>query len=135
MEFKAIPTTCPYCGCGCGFFLEVMDGKLVGTTPSKTSPINQGKLCIKGWTAHEFVENPERLTQPLLRKNGKLVPVSWDEAFDFAVSRLKEIKEKHGPDSICLMSCARTISENNYLHQKFARAVIGTHNVDHCARV
>ncbi len=135
MEFKTISTTCPYCGCGCGFFLEVMDGKLVGTTPSKTSPINQGKLCIKGWTAHEFVASPKRLKQPLLRKNGELVPVSWDEAFDFAVSRLKEIKEKNGPDSIGVMSCARTTNENNYLHQKFSRAVIGTHNVDHCARV
>ena len=135
MEFKTVKTTCPYCGCGCGFFLEVMDGKLVGTTPSKTSPINQGKLCIKGWTAHEFIGSPKRLTQPLLRKDGALVPVSWGEAFDFAVTRLAEIKEKNGPDSIGFMSCARTTNENNYVHQKFARAVIGTHNVDHCARV
>ena len=74
--------------------LEVMDGKLIGTLPLKTAPMNQGKLCIKGWNAHEFVHSPDRLTTPLIRKNGKLQEASWEEALDFTVSRLKEIRDR-----------------------------------------
>ena len=93
-------TTCPYCGCGCGLYLESLDGRLIGTTPSKTSPVNRGKLCVKGWTTHEFVHSPRRLTTPLVRKDGRLVEASWDEALDLTVKRLKEIKSASGPDAI-----------------------------------
>ena len=135
MEYSATLTTCPYCGCGCGFYLENMDGMLVGTVPSKTSPVNRGKLCVKGWNAHEFVQNPKRLTQPMIRKDGKLTEVSWDEALDYTAGRLKEIKEKYGSDSIGFLASAKVTNEENYLLQKFARAAVGTNSIDHCARL
>jgi predicted molibdopterin-dependent oxidoreductase YjgC len=135
MEFKTVLTTCPYCGCGCGLLLEILDGKLVGTLPSKTSPVNEGRLCVKGWTVHEFVMSPNRLTQPLVRKGTALEESSWDEALDFSAKRLKEIKEKYGPDSIAVLTSAKCTNEENYLLQKFTRAVLGTNNMDHCARL
>lgn len=135
MEYKTVLTTCPYCGCGCGFYLEVLDGRIIGTIPSKTSPVNQGKLCIKGWNVHEFIQHPSRLTKPLLRKNGALQEVSWDEALDYTASRLNEIKEASGPDSIGFFASAKVTNEENYLLQKFARAGVGTNNIDHCARL
>jgi len=73
MEYKTTLTTCPYCGCGCQFYLESIDGRLVGTLPSRTSPTNRGKLCVKGWRVHEFVHSPRRLRRPLLRKGDELV--------------------------------------------------------------
>ena len=115
--------------------LEVLDGKLVGTLPSKTSPVNEGKLCVKGWTVHEFVTSPQRLTRPMVRKDGRLAECSWDEALNVAANRLKEIKEKHGPDSIAVLTSAKCTNEENYLLQKFCRAGLGTNNVDHCARL
>jgi len=135
MEFKSVLTTCPYCGCGCGLLLEVLDGKLVGTLPSKTSRANEGKLCIKGWTVHEFVTNSKRLTQPMVRRNGTLEEASWDEALSLAAGRLAEIKEKYGPDSIAMLTSAKCTNEENYLLQKFCRSAIGTNNIDHCARL
>ena len=135
MDYRNVLTTCTYCGCGCTFYLEVLDGHLVNTIPCKTSTLNEGKLCVKGWSVHEFVESPKRLTQPLLRKDGVLTPVSWDEALDFTVKRLKEIKEAHGPDSVAFLASAKVTNEENYLIQKFARAAVGTNNVDHCARL
>jgi predicted molibdopterin-dependent oxidoreductase YjgC len=135
MDYRFVMTTCPYCGCGCQMLLEVMDGELIGTMPLKTAPMNQGKLCIKGWNAHEFVRSPNRLTTPLMRKNGSLQEVSWDEALDFTVSRLKEIKGQYGGDSLAFLSSARCTNEENYLLQKFCRAGFGTNNVDACARL
>jgi predicted molibdopterin-dependent oxidoreductase YjgC len=135
MDYRFVITTCPYCGCGCQMLLEVLDGELIGTMPLKTAPMNQGKLCIKGWNAHEFVRSPNRLTTPLMRKNGSLQEVSWDEALDFTVSRLKEIGDEHGGDSLAFLSSARCTNEENYLLQKFCRVGFGTNNVDACARL
>lgn len=135
MDYRTVLTTCTYCGCGCNFYLEVLDGQIIGTIPCKTSPVNEGKLCVKGWHVHEFIQNPKRLTRPLLRKNGGLTEVSWDEALDFTVSKLKEIKENQGGDSIAFLASAKVTNEENYLLQKFVRAAIGTNNVDHCARL
>jgi len=84
---------------------------------------------------HEFIQSEKRLTQPLLRKNGELTEVSWDEALEFTANKLKEIKESHGGDSISFLTSAKVTNEENYLHQKFARAAIGTNNIDHCARL
>ena len=122
MNLKYELTTCPYCGCGCGLLLEVLDGRLTGTYPCKTSPVNQGQLCIKGWNAHEFVHSPNRLASPLVRKDGALETATWDEALDLCVEKLKAISEVHGPDSIFFCSSARCTNEENYLLQKFARA-------------
>jgi predicted molibdopterin-dependent oxidoreductase YjgC len=135
MDYKTVLTTCTYCGCGCNFFLEVLDGQIIHTIPCKTSPINEGKLCIKGWNAHEFIQSPKRLTKPLLRTRGVLTEVSWDEALDYTASKLREIKSAHGGDAIGFFASAKVTNEENYLIQKFARAAVGTNNVDHCARL
>jgi len=135
MDYRTVLTTCTYCGCGCGLYLEVLDGRAVNTIPSKTSPVNEGKLCVKGWNSHEFIHSPNRLTKPLIRKDGTLSEVSWDEALDYTAARLREIKEKHGSDSVGFLASAKVTNEENYLIQKFARAAVGTNNVDHCARL
>ncbi len=135
MDYKFVKTTCPFCGCGCQMFLEVMDGKLVRTIPVKGAPMNEGKLCIKGWNAHEFVHSPDRLMSPLVRKNGKLQKTSWEEAMETVVSNLSSIRERNGGNSLAFLSSARCSNEENYLLQKLCRAGFGTNNVDHCARL
>ena len=108
---------------------------MIDTIPCKTNLVSQGKLCIKGWNVHEFIQSPKRLTKPLVRKDGELVEVSWDEALDYTVSKLKSIKASDGGDAIAFLSSAKVTNEENYLFQKFARAAVGTNNVDHCARL
>jgi predicted molibdopterin-dependent oxidoreductase YjgC len=135
MDYKLVPTICPYCGCGCSFYLEVLDGQLIGTLPNKTAPVNEGKLCVKGWNVHEFVVSPNRLTQPLIRRGAELQPASWEEALAWTASRLRTIRDSHGPDSIAFLTSAKCTNEENYLLQKFARAGVGTNNIDHCARL
>lgn len=132
---RFVPSICPYCGAGCGMLLVAKDGKLMGVEPWASHPINEGKLCIKGWSAYEFVHSEERLTKPLVKENGTFREATWDEAIKLVAARLQESKEKHGPDSIAFLSSARCTNEDNYLIQKLARAVIGTNNVDHCARL
>lgn len=134
-KIREIDTTCPYCGVGCSITLHVKDNEIVRVTSKEDSAVNKGLLCVKGRFAYEFVSSPERLKTPLIRKNGELRPASWDEALDYACKRLNEIKETYGPDAIAGLSSARCTTEENYLFQKFMRAVIGTNNVDHCARL
>ncbi len=135
MEYNTTLTTCTYCGCGCNFYLESLDGKLTGTIPCKTSPVNEGKLCIKGWNVHQFVQNERRLTAPLIRKDGELVEASWEEAVAFTAERLKQVKADKGGDAVGFFASAKVTNEENFLMQKFARAAVGTNNVDHCARL
>jgi predicted molibdopterin-dependent oxidoreductase YjgC len=135
MDYRTVITTCPYCAVGCGMVLEVLQGRIVRTLPSKTSPTSKGRLCIKGWNVHEFVQHPDRLKTPLIRDNARFREVSWDEALGYAAGELRRIRDTHGPDSIGFLTSARCTNEENYLLQKFARAVIGTNNVDHCARL
>ena len=135
MDFRTVFTTCSYCGCGCGVLLEVLDDEVVGTLPVKTHPVSQGSLCIKGWNIHEFIESERRLTKPLMRKDGNLAPVSWDEAMDAAVQGLKSVIDTHGPDAVAVLASAKVTNEENFLLNKFARAAIGTNNIDHCARL
>ncbi|MBC7287902.1 MAG: formate dehydrogenase subunit alpha [Armatimonadetes bacterium] len=134
-EVERVLTTCPYCAVGCQMYLEVKDGRLVGVSPHHDNPVNQGHLCIKGRYAYDFVHHPERLTRPLIRRNGVLEPASWEAAIELVASRLSEIREKFGPDAIGVTASCRITNEPNYLLQKFARAVIGTNNVDNCARL
>ncbi len=134
MKLEYVPTTCPYCGTGCGFYLKVRDGELAGVAPSKTHPVSQGTLCIKGVTAWESVISGDRIKEPLIKKNGKFVEASWEEVLGFVAGRLGELKGKYGPDSLGVWGSARCTNELNYLAQKLARAVLGTNNVDHCAR-
>jgi predicted molibdopterin-dependent oxidoreductase YjgC len=137
VEYKNVLTTCIYCGCGCGLYLQVLDGQVVGTLPAKGHPISEGKLCIKGWNAHGFVHHPDRLTEPLIReeKGGALREASWDEAMDLVARRLNLVQAEHGPDAVGFLASAKCTNEENYLLQKLARGVIGTNNVDHCARL
>ena len=135
MDYKFVQTTCPYCGCGCQMLLEVLDGKLIGTHPLKTGQTNQGKLCIKGWTVHEFVHSAERLTRPLIKTDGSFREASWEEALDLVVAKLTRYSAKHGPDALGFLSSARATNEDNYLVKKLCRAGFGTNNVDHCARL
>ena len=135
MEYRTVPSICPYCGCGCGVLLEVAEGRLIGVLPQKGHPVNDGKLCIKGWTCHEFVHSERRLTKPLIKGGEGFREASWEEALGLVASRLKEIKEKEGPSSIAFLCSAKCTNEENYLLQKFSRAVIGTNNIDHCARL
>ncbi len=131
MDVKYVPTTCPYCGTGCGFNLVVKDGKAVGVAPWHRNPVNDGKLCPKGNYAYEFIHSEDRLTKPLIRKGDKFVEASWDEAYDLIVKSFKKYK----PEEMACLSSARVSNEENYLMQKFARSVLKTPNVDHCARL
>jgi formate dehydrogenase alpha subunit len=128
-------TVCPYCGCGCGLYLHVEKGRITGVSPSRTHPVNTGSLCVKGWNCHEFVHHPDRLLYPMIREAGSLRRASWKEALHTISKRFNLIKRKHGPDSIGILSSAKCTNEENYLMMKFARAAIGTNNIDHCARL
>ncbi len=132
---KFVPTICPYCGSGCGIILIVKDGAIVGARPWPEHPINQDKLCLKGWNTHEFVYHEDRLKKPLIKDGDSFKEVSWEQAINTVAEKLGEIRDKDGPDSIAFLSSARATNEENYLLQKFSRAVIGTNNVDHCARL
>jgi formate dehydrogenase major subunit len=137
MKTRFVPSTCAYCGSGCGVLFQVAGDRIVGTRPNPASPVNQGKLCIKGWNLHEHAHAPGRLTQPLLRRDRgtDFAPVSWENAFAYLAQGLKDAVAAHGPDSVAMLASARISNEENYLAQKFMRAVIGTNNVDHCARL
>lgn len=135
MDYQCVKTTCPYCGCGCQMLLEVLDGELINTLPLKEHRLNDGKLCIKGYAAHEFVHSGDRLTQPLIRENGVLKPTTWENAFTVLTKKFSHIKNTYGPDSLGFFSSARSTNEENYLCQKIARAAFQTNNVDHCARL
>ncbi len=131
MTLKYVATTCPYCGTGCSFNLVVKDGKVVGTAPYRRSPVNEGKVCPKGTYAHEFVNSPDRLTKPLIKKDGKFVEATWDEAYNLIAQKFKSYK----PDEFAALASARVSNEENYLLMKFARGVMKSRHVDHCARL
>ena len=132
---REVLTTCVYCGCGCGVYLREEGGRVVGATASRSHPVSRGNLCVKGWHLHEFIHDPARLTTPLMRKNGGLEPVSWDEALDATAAAFSRIRASHGPDALGVLASAKCTNEENYLLQKFTRAGLGTNNIDHCARL
>jgi predicted molibdopterin-dependent oxidoreductase YjgC len=129
------PTICPFCGCGCSFYLVSEADRVVGIEPNASHPVNKGMLCAKGWNAYEFIHSPERLTVPLVRKQGRLVESSWDEALGIVAERLTEIKSQYGSRALAFLASAKVTNEENYLFMKMARAAFGTNNVDHCARL
>lgn len=132
---KAVLTTCPFCGCGCRYYLLVRGEKVVGVSPAPGDPVSEGRLCVKGWNSFQFINHPERLKRPLVRDGGGFREASWDEALELVAERLSGIKERHGPDSLAFLSSAKCTNEENYLMMKLARAVFSTNNVDHCARL
>jgi predicted molibdopterin-dependent oxidoreductase YjgC len=134
-ERRSVRTTCSYCGVGCQMDLHVKDNRVVQVTGAEETPPNHGSLCIKGRFGFDFIGSPERLTQPLIRENGVFRESSWDEAVGLVARRLGEIKAASGPDSIGVLISARITNEENYIAQKFTRAVLQTNNIDHCARL
>ena len=124
----AVPTACPFCSCGCGFYLLAKEGQLVGVAPSETHPVSEGRLCARGWSAHEAALWGDRLRQPLLQRNGKQESVSWDEALDHVVGRLKELMNAGKP--VGVLGSSRATNEENYLAGRLARAGLQTNNVD-----
>jgi predicted molibdopterin-dependent oxidoreductase YjgC len=133
-NIKKVETVCPYCGCGCNLTLHVTRNEVIRVT-SEADTINEGWLCVKGRYGFNFINSPDRLKTPLIKKNGAFVEASWDEAFSHVADRLAAIRASHGADAIAGLSSARCTNEENYLFQKFFRATIGTNNVDHCARL
>ncbi len=134
-ETRKVRTTCPYCGAGCQMQLKVKGDTIMEATSESHLAPNYGALCVKGRFAFNFAQDKKRLTTPLVRRDGKLVEASWDEAYDVIAERLTKVKKEHGSDSIAGFSCARATNEENFLMQKFMRTVIGTNNIDHCARL
>jgi predicted molibdopterin-dependent oxidoreductase YjgC len=132
-DVREVETVCPYCGCGCSLTLHIRKNEVVRVS-SRDDSINEGWLCAKGRFGYKFINSPDRLKTPLIKKNGSLMPASWDEALDLIASRLTSVKEVSGPDAIGGLASARCTNEENYLFQKFFRAAIGTNNIDHCAR-
>ncbi len=132
---ERVMTTCTYCGCGCQLEINILDGKIIGITTKDDVGINKGSLCVKGRFGYEFIESEERLTRPLIKKDGKFHEASWNEALNLVAENFNTIKASHGADAIAGLSSARCTNEENYLMQKFMRAVIGTNNIDHCARL
>ena len=123
-----VPTTCPFCACGCGFYLLANNGGLVGVAPSETHPVSQGRLCARGWSAHEAALWGNRLRQPLVNRSGKLESVSWDEALDHVAGRIKKLID--AGKSVGVLGSARATNEENYLAGKLARAGFQTNNLD-----
>ena len=130
-----VKTVCPYCGSGCGLILMVRDGKVVGTYPDRFHPVSRGALCIKGWTAKEFIHHPDRLTAPLLKSGGRFKEISWDEAIGHMNERFDRTIAQYGAQAVGGLCSARCTNEENYLFQKLIRLGFGSNNVDHCARL
>jgi len=128
-------TTCPYCGTGCEMSVGTRDNQLISIKPVLDAPVSKGHLCVKGRYAFEYVNDESRQLYPMLRDNGDWRRVSWEEAIRFTADRLRMIVSRHGPDAFGIVGSSRATNEENYVTQKFARAVIGTDNVDCCARV
>lgn len=127
-------TTCVYCGVGCQLEAGTADGRVVAARPVNAA-VNRGHLCVKGRYAYDFNDAPDRITTPMLRRDGAWHAVTWEVALDEVASRLAQIRRRHGADAIGMLGSARATNEENYYAQKFARVVLGTHNVDCCARV
>lgn len=133
-EEEVVRTTCNFCGVGCQLNLHVKDDKVVRvTSPEPGTTVNDGNLCVKGRFATEFINHEERLTQPLIRVDGKLVPTSWEHALEVASKGLLSAKERHGADKVGFISSSRCTGEENYLVQKLSRAAFGTNNCHQCA--
>jgi predicted molibdopterin-dependent oxidoreductase YjgC len=128
-------TVCSYCGVGCGLILQTRDNRIIGVEGDHDNPVNWGRLCVKGAFGYEYVHHPDRLTSPLIREAGELREATWDEALNLVVDKLAGVAETDGPDAVAFLSSAKCTNEENYLLQKVSRAVIGTNNIDHCARL
>ena len=132
---REVKTTCIYCGVGCGLLLGVRPGRIVSVRGDTEHRVNKGSLCVKGRFGLDFVGSKDRLTTPLIKRNGTFEEATWDEALKTVADKFRAIKAEHGPDALAGLSSAKCTNEENYLFQKLMRAGIGTNNVDHCARL
>lgn len=131
MAAREVRTTCAYCGVGCGIYFGVRGDKIVSARADRESPPNMGSLCVKGRYGFSFVNHPDRLTTPLIKKDGEFVEASWEEALDLIAKKFKKSKGK----KFAALTSAKCTNEDNYLVQKFTRAVMRTNTIDHCARL
>ena len=134
-EMQKVRTTCTYCGVGCQLYLHTRENRVVKVTGVEEAAPNYGSLCVKGRFGFDFINSSDRLKTPLIKENGSLREASWDEALKLVAARLAGIQARHGADSIGVLTSARITNEENYIAQKFARAVLKTNNIDHCARL
>jgi len=134
-ETRKVKTTCTYCGVGCQLYLHVKDNRVMKVSGVPDLAPNFGSLCVKGRFGFDFVGAADRLAAPLIKEKGQFREASWDEALDLVAKKLGDIKAEHGPDSIGVLTSARISNEENYLANKFCRAVLKTNNIDHCARL
>ena len=151
-QISKVTTTCAYCGVGCQFDLIIKHKKIIGVSSHPDAPVNNMALCVKGRYGYDFVHHPDRLTKPRVRKylvDGKekssvanrqssdwdWIETDWDTALDITARKLNETRDEHGPDSVGVLTSAKCLNEENYLMNKLARQVIGTNNIDHCARL
>ena len=132
---REVTSVCTYCGVGCSLRLGVRGNAIVNVDGDRDGPANHGWLCVKGRYGWDFVNHQDRLTKPLIRKDDAFVEATWDEALDFVAGRLSEIKRTAGDDALAVLASAKCTNEENYVIQKFARAVLGTRHIDHCARL
>jgi formate dehydrogenase major subunit len=128
-------TICTYCGVGCNLEVSASNGEILSIQAPYDAEVNQGHTCLKGRYAFKFYNHPDRLNTPLIKKNGEFQPATWEEAYEFIAEKILSAKKDFGPDSIAGISSARCTNEENYLMQKMIRAVVGTNNIDGCARV
>ena len=131
---REVATICGFCGVGCGLTLKIEDGVIQKVTGEKENPSSKGEACIKGREGWRHLYSNRRITRPLIRKDGELVPASWDEALDLVASKMGEIKDEHGPYAFGAFSSSRSTNELNYLAGKFVRQVLGNSNIDSCNR-
>jgi formate dehydrogenase alpha subunit len=135
-QLERTQTTCTFCGCGCQLELNTLAGrKVVKVTTKGDAGVNEGSLCVKGRFGYDFIHHPDRLQKPLVKKSGVFVEVSWEEALGLVATKLQEIKEKYGSQSIGGISSSRATNEENFLFQKWMRACIGTNHIDNGARL
>lgn len=131
---REVKTICSYCGVGCGLYLGVRGDRVVSVRGDTESPVNHGQLCAKGRFGYHFINHPDRLTTPLIKRNGKFEEASWDETLELVASKFKEVIEESGPKALGAISSARCTHEDNYLFSKLIRS-LGSNNLDHCARL
>ena len=133
-EIRRTKTVCTYCGVGCSFEMWTRDRHILKVQPVVDAPVNGISTCIKGKFAWDFVNDPQRLTMPLIREGDRFREASWDEALDLVARRLLEIRDRHGPDSLGFIGSSKASNEEAYLTQKIARLIIGTNSVDNSSR-
>ncbi len=132
---KHVQTTCPYCGVGCQLDLFVQNNKIMRVNGVDGVSPNDGRLCVKGRFGYDYIHHQDRLTTPLIKKNGQFVEAGWDEALDLVAGKFSAIKAKHGRKALAGYASAKTTNEDNYLFMKLVRTVFGSNNIDYCTRL